>query len=189
MSWKTGLGIANIASLVLLVWMMAGRNSGPGSAKDAGAGRIEFPPDKLAFWAWLLVVVPPVWTTIRNFTHGANITLGWISSGCIGFLALAHMVSFPETVVVTDDGVEQVYWMWKNRHIAWGDIVEISIDKGSRMVTIKGADGTVIVHSGRLVDRPRLLAELKQRCGENLPPEFPGEPGGEDAGSGAIEQL
>ena len=45
----------------------------------------------------------------------------------------------------------------------------------SRTVTITGADGIKIVHSRQLPDRPRLLWELKQHCGEQLPADFPRE--------------
>ncbi len=39
-----------------------------------------------------------------------------------------------------------------------------------------GADGTKIIDPRKLADRPRLLLELKQYCGEKLPPAFPREP-------------
>jgi hypothetical protein len=43
-------------------------------------------------------------------------------------------------------------------------------------VTIIGADGTKIIHSRQLPDRPRLLMELKIHCAEKLPSDFPREP-------------
>ena len=45
-----------------------------------------------------------------------------------------------------------------------------------RTVTITGADGTKIVHNRQLPNRPCLLVELKQHCGEKLPSDFPREP-------------
>jgi hypothetical protein len=44
------------------------------------------------------------------------------------------------------------------------------------MVTVTGKDGTKIIHSPMLADRPRFLLELKRHCGEELPPDFPREP-------------
>jgi hypothetical protein len=58
----------------------------------------------------------------------------------------------------------------------WKNIVEINTGEKSRTVAITSSDGTEIVHSDLLVDRPRMLLELKQHCGENLPPDFPREP-------------
>jgi hypothetical protein len=82
----------------------------------------------------------------------------------------------PETIVVTDEVVEQVYWLRGNKRIRWNEIVEINSGKTDKLVTITGADGTKIIHSLRLADRERFLQELKQHCGENLPPDFPGGP-------------
>jgi hypothetical protein len=83
--------------------------------------------------------------------------------------------SFPETIIVKADGLEQVSWLWKNKRIHRSDIVEINTGEKSRTVTITSADGTRIVHSRQLPDRQRLLAELKHHCGENPPSDFPRE--------------
>lgn len=89
----------------------------------------------------------------------------------------SHAVAeFPGTIVITADGLEQVHWLWKNKLIQWSEIEEINTGEKSRAVTITATNGTKIVHSRQLPDRPRLLFELKQHCGENLPPDFPREP-------------
>lgn len=77
---------------------------------------------------------------------------------------------------MSNEAIEQVFLLGWRKCIRWEDIVEIESNPKDRMVTITGADGTKIVYSRFLADRPRLLLELKQRCGEDLPPDFPQEP-------------
>ena len=83
-------------------------------------------------------------------------------------------------VVIAVDGLEEVYWLRRRKRIQWKGIVEISTGEKSRTITITGADGTRIVHSPQLPDRPQLLLELKNLCGENLPPDFPRKPSTEE---------
>lgn len=90
-----------------------------------------------------------------------------------GFTFTALFV--PGTIVVADDGLEQRYWFRMDKRIGWKNIEEIKSVKWST-VTITGTDGTKIVHSPMLADRPRFLLELKRHCGEELPPDFPREP-------------
>ena len=93
----------------------------------------------------------------------------------LGMLALVVAFSFPHTIIVMADGLQQITWLRRKKQIHWGDIVEINTGERSRAVTITGADGTRVVHTHQLPDRPRLLMELKVHCGENLPPDFPRE--------------
>lgn len=173
MHGKTVHEIALLLCEALLLWMFFGEASKRRAAKSLDGGRIEFAPNRYAYWAWPLVVALVVWMAANqlNQSHWKLFDV-WIAA-CLGFLAIGFLISFPGMVVVTDDGLEQVYWFWKNKRIRWRDIVEINTGKKKPTVTITGADGTKIVHDSRLPDRPRLLLELKQRCGENLPPDFP----------------
>jgi hypothetical protein len=90
--------------------------------------------------------------------------------------ALFIIFDFPGTIVVTRDGLEQKYWFHKRKRILWKEIVEIETCVLNEAVKITSMDGTKIVHSYLLADRLRLLLELKQHCGEELPPDFPREP-------------
>jgi hypothetical protein len=76
--------------------------------------------------------------------------------------------------LLTDSGLQEVFWLWRNTRIRWDEIVEINTEKKDSAVTVIGADKTRIIHSGRLPDRPRFLLEIKRHCGENLPADFPG---------------
>jgi Bacterial PH domain len=94
----------------------------------------------------------------------------------LGYFSVAEktwLMIDKHSVWIASDGLQQVSWLWKNKRIRWEDIVEINTGGKSRTVTITGSDGTKIVHSRVLPDRPRLLIELRHHCGENLPSDFP----------------
>jgi hypothetical protein len=139
-------------------------------------GRVEFSPNRRAFWAWPPLVVYLVYAAISQLKGSHGRPLDLIIAAGLGILAMMFIFTFPETIIVTDNGLEQISWLWKKKQIRWADIVEINTGEKRRTVTISGADGTKIVHSRQLPDRSRLLMELRDRCGENLPSDFPREP-------------
>jgi hypothetical protein len=180
MHWKPFLLIARelpvwIVTAAVLI-SIAGSADRQRKALVLRGGRIEFSPNRRAFWAWPLLVVCLVCATISQLKGRHGRPLDLIIAASLGILAMMIILTFPETIIVTDNGLEQISWLRKNKQIRWGDIVEINTGEKSRTVTITGADGTKIVHSRQLPDRPRLLMELKNRCGEKLPPDFPREP-------------
>ncbi|MGC2639575.1 MAG: PH domain-containing protein [Acidobacteriaceae bacterium] len=139
-------------------------------------GQIEFTPNRRAYWSWPVVVVYMAFAAIDQGLHTHGKLLNILMTAGFGYVAWALAISFPTTILVSDDGLEQVSWLWRTRRIRWTDIVEINTGQKSGLVTITGADGTKIVHNSQLPDRGRLLIELKNRCGENLPSDFPREP-------------
>ena len=176
MTWKVFLGIGWILCGVGVAWMLVSSASNRRVAKIFSDGRIEFSPNRRAYWALPLTVVLLAWTAMQDLMQSRGRSFGLVMAGGIGLLVLMLLFSFPGTVVITSGGLEQVYWFRRRKRIQWKDIVEINTGEKSRTVTIMGADGTRIVHSPQLPDRPRLLLELKNRCGENLPSDFPQEP-------------
>jgi hypothetical protein len=120
-----------------------------------------------------------VYTTVTQVTYSHGKPLELVMAVCFGVIAVMVIFTFPGTIIASADGLEQTFWLWKNKGIRWTEIAEINTGEKSRTVTITGADGTKIVHSRQLPDRPGLLVTLKDHCGENLPPDFPREP---DAG-------
>ena len=184
MIWKQILEIAGlILMLALFVWHIPAlawwslfRDRGnQRTACVLSDGRIEFRPRPLSLWGSGAAIAYSIYILIHHLENGQwkpSVTLGiamcWLVS-------LNFLFSLPETVAVTRDGLEQVYWLRKNKRIAWSDIVEINTGDKIRIVTIKGTDGTEIVHSKQHADRPRFLLELKRHCGENLPSDFPRE--------------
>ena len=161
------------AAVLISFWGGADKQRKARALQD---GRIEFTPNRRSFWAWPLLVLYLTYATISHLMHIHGRPLNLMVAVSLGILTVMIAFPFPEKIIVTADGLEQVSWLWKNKRIRWADIVEINTGKKSRTVTITGADGTKIVHSRQLPDRPRLLMELKQHCGENLPSDFPREP-------------
>jgi hypothetical protein len=180
MTWKVFLGIGRLLCGAVLAWMLLSRPNKRSLATILSDGRIEFSPNRLAYWAWPLTIVLLAWTATKDLMQSQGRPFELVMGGGVGLLALMLLFSFPGSVVITVDGLEEVYWFRTRKRIQWKDVVEINTGEKSRTVTITGADGTRIVHSTQLPDRPRLLMELKNRCGENLPPDFPREPSTEE---------
>src|SRR5271157_1682806 len=179
MIWKLLLGLTHLIFDIALIWMFFGRAGKRGSARVLSDGRVKFSPDRLGLWAWPLAIAYLVSLTVRDLIQNHGNPWDFLAPTLFGSTALMLLFSFPGTVVVSADGLEAVYWFRRHKHIRWKEIEEIETEKQStsfRMVTITGVDGTKIVHSFQLADRSRFLLELKQHCGENLPPDFPREP-------------
>lgn len=176
MPWKLLIEIGWMLYAVALAWMLGSSAGDRRVATILSDGRIEFSPDRRAYWAVPMLVVMLVWSAIKDLMKKQEKAFGFVSVAGVGLLLLLLLCSFPGTVVITDDALEQVYWFRRRKRIRWKDIVEINTGEKSHTVTITGSDGMRIVHSSQLPDRARLLLELKNRCGESLPSDFPREP-------------
>ena len=173
MTLTTAAHIANLASWPLILWLMLNKSGISRPAKELSDGRIEFTPASYDLWLWLLAVIPLASTALTALKRGVNTPLDLVNSAVIVFLALSHLSMFPGTIVASREGLEQVYWLWRNRHIRWGEIEEMELDKKASRLTIKGGEGTRIIYSPRLAGFPRLLREIRQYCADSLPPDFP----------------
>lgn len=138
-------------------------------------GSVAFTPNRRSFIAWPILMVYLVYVTVSLAVHAGRSPFNVLMAVCFGIGTVMFATLFPGSIVVTRDGLQQVSWLWKNKRVRWEDIVEINTGAKSRIVTIKGSDGTKIVHTPVLPDRARLLIELRQYCGDNLPPDFPRE--------------
>jgi Bacterial PH domain len=176
MSWTILLGTARLLCWGALAWMGLARADVRRAAQVHSDGRVEFGRNGFAYLAWILFTIDFAWSAIKDLASSKPSPHLLVNGACLGLLALLLLFSFPGTVALTSDGLEEVYWLRRNKRIQWRDIVEINTGEKSRTVTITGADGTRIVHSAQLADRARLLLELKQHCGDSLPPDFPREP-------------
>ncbi|MGP8270496.1 MAG: hypothetical protein ACLQLH_10555 [Terracidiphilus sp.] len=175
MIWKILPGTTRVLFWVVLAWMIYSVKFGKRSARVIHDGRIEFTPHRYISLEWLLLIYCCFSTVAGDYMHGNGNSLSSTVSACFGMGSLSLLFSFPGTIVVADDGLEQRYWFRMDKRIGWKNIEEIKSVKWST-VTITGTDGTKIVHSPMLADRPRFLLELKRHCGEELPPDFPREP-------------
>jgi len=172
MIWKSLLRSANVISALLLAWMHSRGSSRKRSAKDVGDGRVEFSPDLLTYFAWPLIVLLPAWPAINELRRGSAEWWQLMTPIVLLFLAASEMFTFPGTIVVSHDAIEQHFWLRGEKRIRWGEITEIREPGMSGALTITASDKTKIIFSNRLSDRPRFLAEIENHCRGNLPPEF-----------------
>jgi hypothetical protein len=172
MIWKILLWIPQLLFWGALAWIIFGLFGNRRPARVLNGDRIEFAPHWIYIWAWLYIIGFMAWSAASSFLQSQGSS--WIYL-CFGLAALEILSDYPATIIATEEGIEQIYWFHRHKHICWKDIVEIETGLKERAVTIVGLDGTKIVHSTMLASRSRLLLELKQHCSENLPPDFPRE--------------
>lgn len=154
---------------------MAGLVRGDRGAKELSGNRVQFGWNWPGF-AWLGVMITIIPTIARMLVHQRSGLLGLAPPVCMAILPVGFLFELPGTITVSDQGLEQRYWLRRNKRIQWGEIIEINSGLKDRSVTIKGTDGTKIIHSFMHSGRARLLQELKQHCGSELPEDFPREP-------------
>ncbi len=182
--WATHLLYWSAFAWIVFVIVRIGTVGNRRPALVLGEGRIEFAQHWTTIWAMLLMtgfMARSVFISLELIRNSPvmqrwNIPWNFVFLALFGLAAVAIIFDLPASIVVSAEGLEQVYWFRRRRRIRWNDIVEIESGRRDRAVTIIGADGTKIVHSPFLADRQRFLLELKKHCGEELPPDFPREP-------------
>lgn len=140
--------------------------------KELSDGRVVLRSNWLGLsWFGMLITILP--TSLLSYLRGHP---NWLVTAPVCFFAGSVLFMIPGTITLGSEGLQEHFWLWKDKRIRWGDIVEIESDPKGRSLTIKAVDGKRIVHSSFLSGRPRLLREIKTHCGENLPADFPCEP-------------
>ena len=179
MFWKLVYWFSELLFWGLLTGLLLellGKDRDKGTAKVLADGRMEFVKTRRDL---AMVVLPGVWGIFiaadylrRGFGDPWHMFIG----ACFAVGVVVLVFDLPETLIVSQSGLEQVCWIRRNKRIRWEEIEEINTGKKNLFVEITGADGTRISYSGPSVDLTRLFRELKEHCGENLPPNFPSEP-------------
>jgi hypothetical protein len=168
--------VGELITGALVTWCFLAGAPKDRKANVSASGRVEFAPNRRATAAWLILAAFFVYLVPAQFRHVGEPRFSIVTAVAFASFAIALLTSFPGTILTDSEGLQQIFWAWKNKRIRWADIVEINTGEKSRTVTITGADGIKIVHSRQLPDRPRLLWELREHCGEQLPADFPREP-------------
>lgn len=168
--------VAELAAGVLVTLCFLADAPKNRKANVSATGRVEFAPGRRATVAWLILAAFSVTVIPAQFRRMGGDPFSIVIPVAIASVAISLLTSFPGSILIDSEGMQQRFWAWKNKRIRWTNVVEINTGEKSRTVTISGADGTKIVHSRQLPDRPRLLWELKRHCGEQLPADFPREP-------------
>ena len=167
--------VAELIAGALVAWCFLADAPKDRKANVSRTGCVEFAPNHRATGAWLILLAFFVYLAPARFIHMGDHLFSIVTAVAFASVAIALLISFPGNILADSEGLQQTYWIWKSKRIRWAEIVEINTGDKSRTVTITGADGTKIVHSRQLPDRPRLLWELKRHCGEQLPADFPRE--------------
>ena len=161
---------------VLITFWIAGRVAVADAASHRTAvqrenGRIEFFPNRQCFWGIYVILAFTSYPILVFVATGFKSSVGlWLISLCSGCILLLLM-SFPGSIYITGDGLEQSYWVGSKRRIQWKQVGRISIDDKKKRVTITALNGHKIVHTRQLPDKGRFLAELRTHC----PTKMPGE--------------
>jgi hypothetical protein len=174
MSWKAIHWSVNVFFWIALALVLASAFYNRGSARVRSSARIEFAPGWIGVAAWMYVAIRMCFIGVAYLRHGLRAPLAFAIGILLLLLSVEMIFVLPGTVVATDAGLVQVFWLWRNKRIRWDKIVEINSERKGSAVTVIGADRTKITHSRRLPDRPRFLVEVKRHCAEVLPPDFPG---------------
>jgi hypothetical protein len=158
-----------VALALVVISMISNRRS----AKVRASGTVEFAPRWFGVWGLMYVAVRMCFINWGYLRHGLKEPLTFATGAMLGFVSIGLVFMLPGTVLVTDSGLEQVFWLWRSKRIQWEEIVEITTERKGSAITVIGADKTKIIYSSGLPDRPRFLLEIRRHCGENLPANFP----------------
>jgi hypothetical protein len=137
-------------------------------AEEKSDGTIAFALSKPCQYCFAAVAVLLGYTALPLFLYTPG------APGVVGALGLllsasVFMFSLPGTLVAAPDGLRQTYWLRAEKFIAWDEIREIR-DLGHRgALLILGARKKSIIYSSPMAGRPRLIQELKQHCGDDIP--------------------
>ncbi|MGB6973200.1 MAG: hypothetical protein WBD67_00815 [Terracidiphilus sp.] len=178
MIWK----LLHWASWILLVpfvglfwWSLTPKKAAPARSVTPDAGRLRFPAYSVQLWMWILGGVEMLIIAAGYFRHGFHATWECFTGALFCLSGVGWLTGIQTSVAMSDTGIEEVHWLGRNKFIRWDEIEEINIGKRDRIITIRSKEKTKIVYSMRPENRIQFLDEIKRHCGDELPPEFPGE--------------
>jgi hypothetical protein len=158
---------------IVLVWVLSllivSEADSARQAVETADGRIEFAPDRRNYIAVYLLVAFLAYLGIIQLIRAFRDPMALIGVVLWPGLALILLAAFPGKILAGKDGLEQVYWLWKNKRIEWQDVAGVTVEEAKRIVTIRSKSGTTIAHRRQLADRARLMAEIEKYCPEKLP--------------------
>lgn len=152
--------------LLVLARLIAGKADKNRSAEESEGGRIQFTPNRRSFWGVYLFTACFGFVAIVSLVkgHGANGSLA-VPAVSVAFVLLLLM-AFPATIVVDQQGIEQMFWLRGRKRIAWKEVTTIALNEKSGEVKITGKNGVKILHTRQLPDHARLVSELDKHRAE-----------------------
>lgn len=157
---------AMMSVLLVLARLIAGKADKNRSAEESERGRIQFTPNRRSYWGVYLFIACFGFVAIASLVqgHGANGSLA-VPAAALGFILLLLM-AFPATIVVDEQGIEQIFWLRGRKRIAWKEVATIALNEKSGEVKITGKNGVKILHTRQLPDHARLVSELDKHRAE-----------------------
>jgi hypothetical protein len=155
--------------LALLISSSFKRLNVPIFARERRDARVYFGLSWIGYCAngMVAAMVPALLRSMHRPGSGSAFDLfAWVIAAA---LLIIVVFDVPNTILVSQEGVEQVRWFLPNRRIAWTEIVEIDAEKNEGALTLRTAKRRKIVHGLLQADRPRFLLEIKKHCGSELP--------------------
>lgn len=178
MIWKWLLWVARIifwSSCALFLVAACSRFFARGNPIERPEGLIEFPPSPMGYFCFVMMAASLPLSLEGAFLHSRLTVFDCIMASYVVLIAIAICLSVPGTISVDPEEITQRFWLRKNRHIRWKDIVEVKTTiRGP--IEIPSNKRTKVNHSSFLVGRERFLFEIKKHCGDELPADFPREP-------------
>ena len=158
---------------ILLIWFLSrqivSRADEGRQAREAEGGRVEFAPNPRSYKSVYAFVALLIYVALSQFVTGhgqiASVIIGMVSIG----LALLVLAAYPGSIVLSAAGLEQIYWLWWNKHIAWSEVSGVKADQKKGTLTVLAKGRTRIVYGSQLPDRTRFETELERRCPGMIP--------------------
>lgn len=174
---------AYILFWIALALVLTGlRKRNRGSARLCSDGKIQFAPRWWFVCSWAFILLQFCFVRFNYLRSGLKEPWQFATGVLIWIAVIGALGSMPGTLEVTNEALEEINWVWRNKKIRWTEIQEIDTEKRGSSVTVIGSDRRRIVYTNIYPDRPRFLLEIKRHCGDNLPSNFPNEqPGSDDA--------
>jgi hypothetical protein len=164
-----GLYFGGVTVLGVLSHRIVREADGDRTARALPDGRLEFAPDPQAILAMYIFIgifaAFGTWGLIFALVEGGGLALAMF---CL-LLVLLLLRLLPGTIVLSEQGLEQKYWLAKVTHIGWDDVQSVSVNEKQNRTTVYGRQGAKIKHERQLPDRARLLAALEARCPDKMP--------------------
>lgn len=158
-----------VAGLWLLSRQIVREAGSDRTARQLPGGGLEFAMDQRALVASVLFIgafaVVGVGGTISALISHASLVFPLV---CLGFTLLMLRV-LPGTIVLSEQGLEQRYWLAKAKRVGWDQVRDVAVQQKQGLVTIRSKSGAKIQHTRQLPDRASLLAELEARCPDKMP--------------------
>ncbi len=115
MIWKAIHWSIDLLFWIALVLFLVSAFHNRGPATVRAGGKVEFAPRWFGILAWMYVAVRISFIAFGYLRHGLGEPLTFATGAMLGLSIVASTFVLPGTVVSTDAGIEEVFWLWRNK--------------------------------------------------------------------------